>query len=130
VRVALDTNRLTDLFRGDATLAELLETCEEVWIPLFVLAELKAGFYVGTRQHQNETLLRKLLAKATVAVLLPSRETTEHYARLFVQLKRAGTPVPDNDLWIAALALQHDLTLITRDQHFQHIPQLLRLGMP
>jgi len=130
VRVALDTNRLTDLFRGDATLAELLETCEEVWIPLFVLAEIKAGFYGGTRQHQNETLLRKLLAKATVAVLLPSRETTEHYARLFVQLKRAGTPVPDNDLWIAALALQHDLTLITRDQHFQHIPQLLRLGMP
>ena len=130
MRVALDTNRLTDLFRGDATLAELLETCEEVWIPLFVLAEIKAGFYGGTQQHQNETLLRKLLAKATVAVLLPSRETAEHYARLFVQLKRAGTPVPDNDLWIAALALQHDLTLITRDQHFQHIPQLLRLGMP
>jgi len=130
VRVALDTNRLTDLFRGDATLAELLETCEEVWIPLFVLAEIKAGFHGGTQQHQNETLLRKLLAKATVAVLLPSRETAEHYARLFVQLKRAGTPVPDNDLWIAALALQHDLTLITRDQHFQHIPQLLRLGMP
>lgn len=130
MRVALDTNRLIDLFRGDATLAELLETCEEVWIPLFVLAEIKAGLYGGARQHRNETLLRRLLAKATVAVLLPSRETAEHYARLFVQLKRAGTPVPDNDLWIAALALQHDLTLITRDQHFQYIPQLLRLGMP
>lgn len=130
MRVALDTNRLIDLFRGDATLAELLETCEEVWIPLFVLAEIKAGLYGGAQQHRNETLLRRLLAKATVAVLLPSRETAEHYARLFVQLKRAGTPVPDNDLWIAALALQHDLTLITRDQHFQYIPQLLRLGMP
>jgi predicted nucleic acid-binding protein len=69
--------------------------------------------------------LRKLLAKATVGVLLPSRETAEHYARLFVQLKRAGTPVPDNDLWIAALALEHDLVLITRDEHFQRIPQLL-----
>jgi predicted nucleic acid-binding protein len=45
---------------------------------------------------------------------------------LFVQLKRAGTPVPDNDLWIAALALQHDLLLITRDKHFESIPQLLR----
>jgi predicted nucleic acid-binding protein len=50
----------------------------------------------------------------------------ERYARLFVQLKRAGTPVPDNDLWIAALVLEHDLTLITRDRHFGCIPQLLQ----
>jgi tRNA(fMet)-specific endonuclease VapC len=57
--------------------------------------------------------------------MLPSRETAEHYARLFVQLKRAGTPIPDNDLWIAALALEHDLQLITRDRHFKSIPQLL-----
>lgn len=125
-RVALDTNRLTDLFQGDAALAEQLATCEEVWIPLIVLAEIKAGFYGGTKQHHNESLLRLLLAKETVGVLLPDRDTAEHYARLFVQLKRAGTPVPDNDLWIAAMMLQHDLVLITRDQHFEHIPQLPR----
>jgi tRNA(fMet)-specific endonuclease VapC len=125
VRVALDTNRLTDLFEGDTVLAERLGTCDEVWIPLVALAEIKAGFLGGTQQHRNEILLRKLLAKTTVGVLLPSRETAEHYARLFVQLKRAGTPVPDNDLWIAALVLEHDLLLITRDKHFQHIPQLL-----
>jgi predicted nucleic acid-binding protein len=126
VRVALDTNRLTDLFQGDATLAERLGLCDEVWIPLVVLAEIKAGFLGGNKGHRNEILLRKLLSKATVGVLLPDRETAEHYARLFVQLKRAGTPVPDNDLWIAALALQHDLLLITRDKHFESIPQLLR----
>jgi len=66
------------------------------------------------------------MAKAAVDLLMPGRETAEEYARLFVQLKRAGTPVPDNDLWIAALALEHDLLLITRDRHFQRIPQLLR----
>ena len=126
MRVALDTNRLTDLFRGDSTLAERLAACDEVWIPLIVLAEIKAGFYGGSQQHHNELLLRKFLAKDTVAVLLPSRETAEQYARIFVQLKRVGTPVPDNDLWIAALVLEHDLTLITRDQHFEKIPQLLR----
>jgi len=126
VRVALDTNRLTDLFQGDAALAERLGLCDEVWIPLVVLAEIKAGFLGGTERHRNEILLRKLLSKTTVEVLLPDRETAEHYARLFVQLKRAGTPVPDNDLWIAALALQHDLLLITRDKHFKNIPQLLR----
>ena len=126
MRVALDTNRLTDLFQGDISLAEKLSTCEEVWIPLVVLAEMKAGFYGGTQQHRNERLLQELLAKTTVGILLPGRETAEHYAHLFVQLKRAGSPVPDNDLWIAAQALEHDLLLITRDQHFERIPQLLR----
>jgi tRNA(fMet)-specific endonuclease VapC len=126
VRVALDTNRITDLFRGDIELANRLGTCDEVWIPLLVLGEIKAGFYGGTQQRQNEVLLNRLLAKSTVDVLLASRQTAEHYARVFVQLKRAGTPIPDNDLWIAALVLEHNLVLITRDQHFERIPQLMR----
>ena len=126
MRVALDTSRLTDLLRGDVALADLLGACEEVWIPLIVLAEMKAGFHGGAQQHRNEALLQKFLAKPTVALMLPDRETAEQYARLFVQLRRAGTPVPDNDLWIAAMALEHDLLLITRDRHFTHIPQLLR----
>jgi tRNA(fMet)-specific endonuclease VapC len=126
VRVALDTNRLTDLFQGDAQLADRLGECDEVWIPLIVVAEIKAGFYGGSQQHRNEILLSSFLAKPTVDILLPGRETAEHYARLFVQLRRAGTPIPDNDLWIAALVLEHDLVLITRDRHFDSVPQLLR----
>ena len=125
MRVAVDANRLTDLFQGDSKLAEDLGNCAEVWIPLVVLAEILAGFYGGTHHVRNEALLRQFLAKPTVGILLPDRDTAEQYGRLFVQLKRAGTPVPDNDLWIAALALQHDLLLITRDQHFGRIPQLL-----
>ena len=126
MRVALDTNRITDLFRGDVELAEQLGTAEEVWIPLFALGEIKAGLQGGTQQRRNETLLNRLLAKPTVGVLLPSRETAEHYARIFVQLRRAGAHVPDNDLWIAALVLEHDLVLITRDRHFERIPQVIR----
>jgi tRNA(fMet)-specific endonuclease VapC len=126
VRVALDTNRLTDLFQGDAELADRLGECDEVWVPLIVLAEIQAGFHGGSQQHRNELLLRTFLAKPTVDILLPGRKTAEHYARLFVQLRRAGTPIPDNDLWIAALVLEHDLTLITRDGHFESVPQLLR----
>src|SRR5436190_6985711 len=112
MRIALDTNRITDLFRGDAELAERLGTCEEVWIPIIVLGEIKAGFQAGTQQPRNEVLLNRLLAKPTVGVLLPTRETAEQYARLFFQLKRAGTPVPDNDLWIAALVLEQNLFLV------------------
>lgn len=126
MRVALDTNRIIDLFRGDAELAARLETAEEIWIPIIVLGELKAGFLGGTQQRRNEGLMNRLLAKPTVGVLELARETAEHYARLFVQLKQAGTPVPDNDLWIAALALEHNLSLITRDRHFERIPQLMR----
>lgn len=126
MRVALDTNRLTDLFQGDSTLADWLGECDEVWVPLMVVAEMKAGFLGGSRQHRNEALFQSFLGGSTVGILFPARETAEQYARLFVQLKRAGTPIPDNDLWIAALALEHDLTLITRDRHFDHVPQLLR----
>jgi tRNA(fMet)-specific endonuclease VapC len=130
MRVALDTNRLTDLFQGDANLASFLGSCDEVWIPFVVLAEMKAGFYGGTRQIQNEVLLSNLLRRETVAILYADRETAEHYARLFVQLKRAGTPVPDNDLWIAALAMEHDLALIARDRLFDYVPQLRRALTP
>lgn len=124
MRIALDTNRLTDLFRGDAELGEFLGGCDQVGVPFVVLAEMKAGFLGGTRSAVNEKLLASFLARETAVVLYADRETTEQYARLFVQLKRAGTPVPDNDLWIAALCLEHDLALITRDQHFDKIPQL------
>ena len=125
VRVVLDTNRLTDLFQGDARLAKTLGRCEEVLIPLFVLAEMKAGFYSRTRAARNEALLRSFLTRSTVRILMPGRETCDHYARLFVQLKHAGTPIPINDLWIASLTIEHDATLITRDRHFAKIPQLL-----
>lgn len=127
MRIALDTNRLTDLFQGDRKLASWLGTCEEVWVPLFVLGEIKAGFYGGTQHERNDTLLQKFLSKETVDVLLPGVHTAEHYGRLFAQLKRAGTPIPNNDIWIAALALEHHLVLATRDHHFERIPQLLRM---
>lgn len=84
---------LTDLFQGDTELAARLASCTEIWIPLIVLGEIKAGFLGGAERHRNEILLHKFLAKATVNVLLPGRETArEHYAPLFVQLKRAKHP--------------------------------------
>ena len=80
--------------------------------------------YGGSRQATKEALLSNFLSRDTVTVLFAGRETTEQYARLFVQLKRAGTPIPDNDLWIAALAMEHDLALVMRDRHFDKVPQL------
>src|SRR5260370_38171450 len=108
MRLALDTNRLTDLFKGDGELAERLGISEEVWIPFVVLGEIKAGFLGGTQQRSNELLLTRLLAKETVGVLLPGPETADQYARPVLQLKRAGPPMPGNDLWIGDLVIDHE----------------------
>ena len=127
MRVAIDTNRLTDLFQGDENLGQLLSRSQEVWVPLPVFAELKAGFLGGSRLSQIEAILSTFMGKETVRLLLPTRETAEHYARLALQVKTAGAPIPVNDVWTAALCPENDLTLVTRDQHFQRLPQLLKI---
>jgi tRNA(fMet)-specific endonuclease VapC len=126
MRVLLDTNPLTDAFRADAAVVKALEQAAEVWLPFVALAEIKAGFQAGSRLECNEALLEAFLRLPGVAVLYADRETTDVYARLFAQLRRAGTPMPTNDLWIASLAVQHQLSLMSRDEHFDKLPQVLR----
>lgn len=106
IRVGIDTSRLTDLFRGDHALAQQLGHSEEVLAPLIVLLQF--------------------LARPTVSVVCPDLTTAEQYVLLFGQLKQAGTPIPTSALWIAALALQHHAALITWEQRFDAIPQLLQ----
>lgn len=127
MRLALDTNRYTDLARGDRELAARLERAEAVLLPFVVAAELRAGFALGTRARKNETTLAKFLRRPAVAVLWPDDQTLHHYAAVFRQLRTQGTPIPTHDVWIAALCLQHDLVLATRDSHFEHLPQLERI---
>jgi predicted nucleic acid-binding protein len=126
VRLALDTNRYVDLCRGFAETARLVSTAEAVFLPFVVVAELRAGFAFGKRSAENERVLRRLLLKEGVAILYADDQTTHHYAAAFRQLRLQGTPIPTNDLWIAALVLQHNLTLHARDRHFDHLPQIGR----
>lgn len=127
LRLALDTNRYTDLCRGDRAVTEVVELAIELWLPFIVLGELRAGFAVGTQGPQNEALLRRLLLKPGVAILYADDQTTHHYANVYRQLRKQGTPIPTNDMWIAALVLQHSLTLCDRDAHFDNLPQLTRV---
>ncbi len=124
MRLALDTNRYTDLCRDVAEVITLVEHAEAVFLPFIVLAELRAGFAVGTRGAENERVLRRFLMKPGVTVLFADDQTTYYYATIFRQLKKQGTPIPTNDLWIAALVLQHNLILCARDRHFDHLPQI------
>jgi len=127
VRVAIDTNRYVDLCKGLEQTVELLEEAEAIMLPFVVLGELRAGFVHGKRQAENERTLRQFLLKGGVGVLFADDQTTHHYASVFRQLRKQGTPIPTNDMWLAALVLQHNLALHARDKHFDHLPQIVRV---
>ena len=127
MRLLLDTNRYTDLCRADPSVVTTLTTAEEIWLPFITLAELRAGFAAGIQSLRNEAILRQFLLKPGVAILYPDEQTTHHYANVYRQLRKQGTPIPTNDMWIAALALQHSLALYARDAHFDALPQLARI---
>ena len=127
MRLALDTNRYADLCRGVEATVRLVSTAEAVFLPFVVVAELRAAFAFGKRSAENESVLRRFLLKGGVAVLYADDQTTHHYAGAYRQLRVQGTPIPTNDLWIAALVLQHNLSLHDRDRHFEHLPQIVRV---
>lgn len=126
MRIALDTNRYVDLCRGNVETVTLLEEAESVVLPFVVLGELRAGFLHGPRHADNERTLRRFLMKAGVQVLFADDQTTQHYANVYRQLRKQGTPIPTNDMWIAAVVLQHNLVLHGRDKHFDRLPQIVR----
>lgn len=127
LRLALDTNRYTDLCRGNMEAVKTVEAADELWLPFIVIGELRAGFAAGTQGPRNEAILRRFLLKPGVDVFYADEQTTHHYANIYRQLRKQGTPIPTNDMWIAALVLQHSLTLYDRDTHFDALPQLMRL---
>ena len=124
MKLALDTNRYVDLMRGDGEVRARVETARSVLLPFVVLAELRAGFLVGAQGRVNERYLQRFLGKPGVDVAYATDGTTHHYASLYRQLRQQGTPIPTNDLWIAALVIEHGASLCSRDAHFQRLAQL------
>jgi tRNA(fMet)-specific endonuclease VapC len=118
-RYLLDTNIVIALFAGDPAVSEPISFVGYAALPVVALGELAAGAMYSTRVNEN---LKRLLAFSdTVPLLHCNRETAFAYAELSVSLRRKGKPIPENDLWIAALAKQHDLTLVSRDMHFEAV---------
>lgn len=124
MRILVDSNRYQDFCQGAPDAVHVIRRATAIMIPFIVLGELRAGFACGTRGHTNERTLTRFLNSPRVEQLFADDDTTHHYARLFRLLKAQGTPIPTNDLWIAALAVQHDLLVFTRDAHFNHLHQL------
>ena len=127
MRLALDSNRYCDLVAGDEELTHLIEDAQAVYLPFIVIGELRAGFALGHRQTENERMLREFLLRDGIENLFADEQTTFHYAAVYKQLRKQGTPIPTNDMWIAAMVLQHELGLCSRDQHFDQLAQIPRV---
>jgi tRNA(fMet)-specific endonuclease VapC len=123
-RVLLDTNAYAALLFGDALVRTALDSATEILLPLFVVGELEAGFRGGTRYAENAAILQRFLNRPGVREAASGHETARIYGEVKDALKRAGTPIPTNDLWIAASALEHAATLITYDRHFTAVRHL------
>jgi tRNA(fMet)-specific endonuclease VapC len=129
VRLLVDSDRFTDFARGIPDVVDRFEAADELWMSLIVLGELRGGFAFGSRRHKNEAVLETFLKRSAVRVLILDEETTGHYAVIYSTLRRMGKPIPTNDIWIAAQAIQHDLVVDTRDRHFQSVPGLKLVGV-
>ncbi|MCS7065913.1 MAG: type II toxin-antitoxin system VapC family toxin [Fimbriimonadales bacterium] len=123
MRVLLDTSVIVPALRGQQTLWERLQEVEVAYLCVPVLAELLTGALRSSNPSEAVAAVRQF-ASYFPPVLPCDEETAVHYAEIESHLRRQGTPVPVNDLWIAAIARQHRLLLATRDTHYERIPEL------
>lgn len=121
----LDTSAYSGFNRGDRRLKKWFHADNSIIVPLIVVGELRAGFSAGTRQKENDDLLQRFLDSSNVSTATITDTTTKLFAAIYCRLRRAGTPIGTNDMWIAALALEHDKLLLTLDADFLCIPELL-----
>jgi len=122
----LDTNAVSALFAGDPALAVVLAPVDRHHLPLVVVGEYRYGLRASRHGRHLSLLLDALIRESS---LLPADlETTEHYASVRFELRRRGTPIPENDVWIAALARQHGLAVASRDEHFDLVPGVDRVS--
>jgi tRNA(fMet)-specific endonuclease VapC len=122
-KVLLDTNIVIALFADEASVKQQLAIVGEIFIPSIVLGELYYGARKSARAEQNIARIDEFAAGNTV--LLCDATTARQYGVIKAQLQVKGKPIPENDIWIAAIAEQYQLTLVTRDSHFQHIDGLV-----
>jgi tRNA(fMet)-specific endonuclease VapC len=125
MRLLVDTSAYAAFFRGHRVIIEELAHAERLFMNPVAIGELLAGFRKGTLQAENLARLEWFLASPRISVLPIERETADRYAMIHDTLRRAGIPVPSNDLWIAATAFQHGLRVVTTDRHFERIPQIV-----
>ena len=124
MRILIDTSAYSAFMRGNRDVLDLIQRARQIAVSPIILGELNAGFRMGKRSKKNHLLLDRFLSSARVTSLPLDDETAFRYADIVEYLRGVGTPIPSNDLWIAASAMQHGLVLVSTDKHFLRVPQI------
>jgi predicted nucleic acid-binding protein len=125
VKLVFDTNIYCDYAEGLPHVVDFLATHgDDIYLPSIVLGELTYGFIKGSRQQFNEKKLREIINKLKIEIINVNQNVSRKYAIIYLSLVKKGAKIPINDVWIAACCMEVGGTLLTRDQHFQHVEQI------
>lgn len=124
-KVMVDTSAYSAFLRGNEEIKQAIMEAEEIFLNPVVLGELYAGFGMGENEKKNRDILKDFLSSPRVQVVALDEETAERYAAIVGYLQAQETPIPTNDLWIAATAMRYGLKLLTTDTHYQKVPQII-----
>jgi len=127
MKICIDTNIYSAFKKGNPNISELLETTDEIYVPAIVMGELYAGFQLGARLRDNTKDLKEFIEQPGIYIIDINDSIAERYGALIKILKDNGTPIPTNDIWIAATALEHGARIATFDSHFKLIPGLMTI---
>jgi len=122
--VLLDTNSYSKLIRGDRKIVKYIIDTDVVYLSVIVIGELFGGFEKGTRRNKNMNDLKEFLSKPNSKTVSVNQKTAQIYGKIRANLSKKGTPIPTNDIWIAAHVFETGSILITYDKHFLDIPDL------
>ena len=125
MRLLADTSAYSAFMRGHSAIKSSLQRADEIVVNAIVLGELAAGFIKGGRRRRNQEELSRFLSSPRVNVVDVTEETAERYGVILNSLWKAGTPIPTNDIWIAASAMEHGLQILTTDAHYQKVTQVM-----
>ena len=124
-RIILDTSAYSAFLKGNPDIKLSLQQADEIFINPVIPGELLAGFAMGKSEKKNRAILQEFLSSPRVKVVNIDEETSERYAVIMNYLRIQGTPIPTNDLWIAASAMQYGLKVVTTDSHYLKVPQII-----
>ena len=124
-QIMLDTSAYSAFLRGNQQIKLSLQHADKIFLNPIILGEILAGFIMGKRERKNRTILQEFLSSPRVKIVSIDEETSERYGVITGYLRKEGTPIPTNDLWIAASAMQYGFKILTTDKHYLKVPQII-----
>ncbi len=123
--IILDTSAYSAFLRGHDELKLSIQQADEIFLNPVVIGELLAGFVMGKYEKKNRIILEEFISSPRVKIINIDEETSERYAVIMNYLRKTGIPIPTNDVWIAASAMQYGLKVLTTDNHYLKVPQII-----